>query len=323
MSRAEQSRAASCAEIPVIAVIMSTYNGEKYLAEQIDTILAQEGVNIELYIRDDGSTDSTRNILTEYAHTHNNIHLDFGSNIGVCRSFIQELISAPEYEYYAFSDQDDYWYPEKLFQAVCLVKQKELETGGIIPVLYYSNVYATDEKLRIVRKKSKHKRLQNLACATLFRCIGGCTMLMNSKAKHLMKPSNLSNDNLMLHNHDSIIASVVYALGGIVICDPGAYMLYRIHGHNTSGATIGMISRMKSRLRGLKKYKGCEPKIARAILDVYGDSVVDDARDTLETIAGYKDKLSLRLKIVFSPKFRTGDLRLTLYCKFKALFGLL
>ena len=69
---------------------MSAYNGDKYLAEQLDSILAQEGVHAELFIRDDGSKDGTRNILEDYARQHANIHVSLGENLGPGMSFITE-----------------------------------------------------------------------------------------------------------------------------------------------------------------------------------------------------------------------------------------
>lgn len=91
-----------------VAVLLSTYNGSKYIKEQIDSILSQEGVNIDIYIRDDESTDETVNIIYEYKS--NNIFLTEGKNIGVGNSFMELLYSVPEiYDYYAFADQDDIW----------------------------------------------------------------------------------------------------------------------------------------------------------------------------------------------------------------------
>ena len=95
-------------QVPSVAVIMSTYNGEKYLAEQIDSILAQKDVHVELFIRDDASQDSTREIISDYVNKYDNVHADYGTNnIGWIRSFIYALGTAPEFDYYALSDQDD------------------------------------------------------------------------------------------------------------------------------------------------------------------------------------------------------------------------
>lgn len=107
-----------------VAVLLSTYNGSKYIKEQIDSILSQEGVNIDIYIRDDGSTDETVNIIYEYKS--NNIFLTEGKNIGVGNSFMELLYSVPEiYDYYAFADQDDIWSEKKIRIAIEVLQKNK------------------------------------------------------------------------------------------------------------------------------------------------------------------------------------------------------
>lgn len=87
-----------------VQVVMSTYNGEKYLKEQIDSILSQEGVDVRLYIRDDGSSDRTTDILASYQE-HKNVKIEKGNNLGFAKSFLTALDECDEADYYAFSDQ--------------------------------------------------------------------------------------------------------------------------------------------------------------------------------------------------------------------------
>ena len=96
---------------------MSTYNGEKYLKEQIDSILSQEGVDVRLYIRDDGSSDRTTDILASYQE-HKNVKIEKGNNLGFAKSFLTALDECDEADYYAFSDQDDVWEKDKLSTAM-------------------------------------------------------------------------------------------------------------------------------------------------------------------------------------------------------------
>ena len=122
-----------------VAVIMSTYNGEKYLGEQIDSILNQKDLEVTLFVRDDGSSDGTKNILEKYARDNGKIHINFGVNAGVGNSFMNALYSVPDtFDYYAFADQDDIWLENKLFQAV-----KALQESG--KMLYASNQENTDK----------------------------------------------------------------------------------------------------------------------------------------------------------------------------------
>ena len=124
--------------VPIVAVIMSTYNGEKFLDEQINSILSQKDVVVHLYVRDDGSTDSTRQILSNTQKNNKNLHLFFENNIGVGNSFMKCLYYAKaNYDYYAFSDQDDIWLPEKLIKAITFLEENHKE-------LYCSNQMCVD-----------------------------------------------------------------------------------------------------------------------------------------------------------------------------------
>ncbi|MBQ7155566.1 MAG: glycosyltransferase [Synergistaceae bacterium] len=301
---------------------MSTYNGEKYLAEQLDSILAQECVHVELFVRDDGSTDSTKDILREYASSHKNIHLIFGENIGWRASFVTELGLASGYEFYSFSDQDDFWEKDKLSSAVMLIKQARQVKSKNFPILYYSNNNISDSKLRFIRKTKLDKRVRSLESVLIRMSVPGCFMVMNDKLRELII-SRPATDEIFIRGHDTAAMILTYIFGGSVVFDTNAHMFYRQHENNTVGTPNGIISRIKKEFTDMLRYKGMEAVIAKAMLRAYGERITPQARDTLETVAGYREHMFSRLSIVFSPKFRTGDWRLTIFGKFKALLGLL
>ncbi len=130
---------------------MATCNGEKYLREQMESLLNQT-YPVQIYIKDDASTDGTMQILQEYdgySQSGTEVHVlkDTGK-VGYPLCFLKTLLDCPEADYYAFCDQDDVWLPEKIEKAVkCLDGKRE-----DIPVLHYSAVNYCDEKLNIVRK---------------------------------------------------------------------------------------------------------------------------------------------------------------------------
>ena len=128
-----------------ICVMLSSYNGEKYIKEQIDSILAQkiDGEMI-LLVRDDGSTDETKQILNEYRSKYNNISWYTGDNLKAAKSFWDLVNSAPDADYYAFCDQDDVWYPDKLVRAINALEKEA------IPALYASNVVVVDQNLNSI-----------------------------------------------------------------------------------------------------------------------------------------------------------------------------
>ena len=300
-----------------VAVIMSTYNGEKYLAEQLDSILAQEGVHVELYIRDDGSKDSTREILTSYAEKHANIHLDFGENLGYARSFITELAAASGFEYYAFSDQDDYWKPEKLITAVTAIQAEEAKHSTNTTVMYYSNLYVSDINLNVIRKTKIEHRIKTLEGITLRRTmIAGCTIVMNAKLREIA----ISMPEFV-GAHDSLIVSLCLFTKGIAICDTNSYILSRQHGHNTVGSSIKMLPRIKREWQRLLHDDGFEAKRAQCYLKYWRDDFSPEAKKVMTVTAGYRENLLYRLEMLLSPKYRTGDWRLTLWGKARAFFG--
>ena len=111
-----------------LTVCMSAYNGEKYIAEQIESIMTQEGCSPFLYIRDDGSTDNTLDVAKRAAQKYEGrIAIESGTNIGYRKSFLTALCNAPETEYFAFADQDDVWLPNKCSSA--LKKLKGIKCG--------------------------------------------------------------------------------------------------------------------------------------------------------------------------------------------------
>lgn len=123
-----------------ILVLMSTYNGEKYLKEQIDSILAQKNVEVTIRVRDDGSTDGTIRILEEYQKC-GKLNWYSSTNMGPAKSFLDLVYNAPlKYDYYAFCDQDDYWKEDKLYKAI-----ERLEHFDDKPALYHCELEIVDE----------------------------------------------------------------------------------------------------------------------------------------------------------------------------------
>lgn len=130
-----------------LAVLLSTYNGEQYINQQLQSILNQTiKRHVTIIVRDDGSTDKTIDIIKKIQKDHNNIILLTGKNIGLVQSFFLLLNYGikKKYDYLAFSDQDDYWLPDKLARAVNLLNKE----NSNLPLLYGSCSYLTDKFLQ-------------------------------------------------------------------------------------------------------------------------------------------------------------------------------
>ena len=118
---------------PKVNIIVSTYNGSKYIREQLKSLFDQSYPNIDIYVRDDGSDDGTLDILKEY-EASGTVTLIRGENLGFCGSFMELLRLTDKGDFWSFCDQDDIWYPDKVALAVkWLERQKQEE-----PLLYYS-----------------------------------------------------------------------------------------------------------------------------------------------------------------------------------------
>ena len=126
-----------------VVVLMSTYNGERFLEKQLLSILQQQSCNVQLVIRDDGSSDNTVSIIKHYATMYTNIHLIVGQNVGFKNSF-NELIqfaSRCNSKYYAFVDQDDVWLKKKLQTAIDYLRKVD----DNIPCAFSSNSKLIDQ----------------------------------------------------------------------------------------------------------------------------------------------------------------------------------
>ena len=113
-------------------ILLSTFNGEKYLEEQLDSLKSQTFKDVFVLARDDGSSDSTKEILLR--NESETFKWYSGENVGAARSFMLLNNDAPEADYYAYCDQDDYWFPEKLEAAVNILEKSNNKLK-----LYYSN----------------------------------------------------------------------------------------------------------------------------------------------------------------------------------------
>lgn len=209
-----------------IKVLLSSYNGEKYITQQVDSILGQTHTNLELFIRDDGSTDETVKLLEMY-QKDTRVHLFLGTNIGFVRSFFSLLDVAGEADYYAFADQDDVWLPNKLEMALEKMKNSHEDK----PVLYFSNYEFCDAQMNYL---STHSNKPPKICFrnSLVDCVPlGFNMVVNRTARELTV-NNLPQKST---GHDWWMYMLCAGLGELVY-DERVTVKYRRHTENVSGA---------------------------------------------------------------------------------------
>lgn len=163
-----------------VAVLISTYNGEKFLREQLDSILNQTYKNIEIVIRDDGSSDGTIDVIKEYQEKYDNIKLKEGTNIGFIRSFFK-LLELAEADYYAYCDQDDIWMENKIALAVELLDKADNSK----PNMVFGNSDYYNENMEFLKKGEEHKEFSFKN--SLYECVAqGMTMTINNEAKKII-----------------------------------------------------------------------------------------------------------------------------------------
>ena len=301
-----------------VTVLLSTYNGQKYIKEQIDSILNQKRVDVNIVIRDDGSTDETKNILNGY-HKDSRIKWFEGSNKGCARSFLELIYLCDENtEYYAFSDQDDYWLEKKLYRAIEKLDKFSQEENS----LYYSftkRVGGNLEEISNPFKKVYH--VERFPGVILAPSAAGCTMVFNRKLLESLKKYRPG----YLWMHDAWVLGVCGAVGGNIYYDAESYILYRQHENNVIGninkMKLSFFQLLKSRLRKLVDFEYKASLVANEILSGYEDEITKENKELLITIQNVPHKkLKGRLNIL-QRKYATGYFVIDVKVWLQALLG--
>ncbi|MGV3011421.1 glycosyltransferase family 2 protein [Streptococcus thoraltensis] len=214
-----------------VNILLSTYNGEKYLSEQIESIQAQTFKDWNLLIRDDGSKDNTTSIIREIAEEDDRIRFindGQNENYGVIKSFYH-LVKFEKADYYFFSDQDDVWLPEKLE----ITLQRGQKENPDKPLLVYTDLRVVNENLEILQesmiKAQSHHANTELVQELTENTVTGGTMMIN---KALADKWQVYENLLM---HDWYLALLAASLGKLVYIDQPT-QLYRQHEANVLGA---------------------------------------------------------------------------------------
>lgn len=221
-----------------ILVLMSTYNGEKYLSQQIDSILNQDCEHeIKLRIRDDGSSDNTVNIIKKYiAKYSGKIELKQGENIGSNASFFDLIHEASGFDYYSISDQDDVWLSNKIKVAIEWLEKENQE----IPLLYASTSFLVHDDLKPYGTTRKKIREFSIFNTIIQNICPGHTQVYNNELLNLLKKDI---DTKLVYVYDSWITNIAMLYGKILFNNE-SYTYYRQHKANVLGYGKGVIGRL-------------------------------------------------------------------------------
>lgn len=312
-----------------IAVLMSSYHGENYIIEQIESVLSQKKecksdigkkeitFELDLWVRDDGSKDSTPAILQNYKK-QDLLTWYVGDNLGPAFSFLDLIKHCEGYDYYAFCDQDDVWNQDKMLKAVSMLQKNGLNQNQ--PCLYLSNAQLVDESLhpcgRNVYKQNPKVDFETVACAG---GLLGCTMVFNEALAKLLREYPMPKKIIM---HDAYASLVCLALDGMILYDECATMKYRQHEENVIGVARGFFGKIMDRCDNIfHKSTVSIADQAEEILSIYDGLIQEEKKEWLYKVAKYRDGFGNKLSLAVSGKTKYINLNMAITNRLAILFG--
>lgn len=302
-----------------IAVLMSTYNGERYLDNQIQSIFSQQETDVSIWIRDDGSTDHTIHKIQAWVDkAPEKVHLIKGINIGYKRSFLQLLKIVPnEYDYYAFSDQDDIWLPQKCKAAVELLEKEKNQVK-----LYTSNLDVVNERLEPLYKTHIEKKFHISLYGFWIRGrFAGCTYLFSEQLKNMAATyADMDLPNYSMPSHDFVVATIAF-LYGSVLFDESTYIFHRRLQTSVTSGGRGVWNRLQTEFNYIFKKKDIRYMLAKEVLSNRQAGIDPKGETFLMAVAEYKDNFFHKFRLLCFPSFKSGSLIFDIQAKCKVLLS--
>jgi len=223
---------------------MTTYNGEKFINEQINSILQQKGVLIHFYISDDNSTDQTLNILNNYFLKYpDNFKKLYRVNFKNCnRNFINLIMNVPNhYEYYALADHDDFWLKNKLYRAISILKNKNCSAYGCRLKVVNNNLKFLGSYSPLFTRKLSFKN------ALVQGIVGNATLVFNNKIMRIIQKSRIN----FITDTAWLIYLITTYCGYSFFYDKKSMIMYRQHSNNIHSISSNYYLRFKRILKNI------------------------------------------------------------------------
>lgn len=264
----------------LVAILMGTKNGERFLSEQLDSLAAQSHQNWVLYVSDDGSSDNTLQILKRYQARwpEGKLIVKEGLRRGFCANFLSMACDRDiKADYYAFCDQDDVWLANKLEEAVSRIAAYQVHHNKILPYLYCGRTTYVSEMLTpigvsplfVFPAKFRNALVQSIA--------GGNTMVFNQEAKLALEKAGIVD----VPSHDWWLYLLVTAIGGEVYYDRMPQILYRQHDRSIVGENRSFSSKLFRAYKLLRgRFRDWNTKNIDALFAV-GDMLTEDNQEIL------------------------------------------
>ena len=277
-----------------IAVLLATYNGSDYISEFLDSLCDQSYKNFCLYVRDDGSTDSTLAILNEYSSRLAIEILPSDGRLGPAKGFLRIMeMAGTGHGCYLFADQDDWWYSDKVERVAAALLEHTDEV-----LLYCSRLEYVDEELRHL-KYSPIPRILSIENAAVENVATGCTVGITQR----MRLEVLAGKPYDFIMHDWWLYIYCSAFGRVIF-DPLPSIKYRQHGSNTIGAATGLIDDFRRRwIRFTRRDGGVHllSKQLKAFLYCHGAALNENNRRILDALVDGKEHFFMRLRLAILP----------------------
>jgi glycosyltransferase involved in cell wall biosynthesis len=227
---------------PLVAILLCTYNGELFLAKQLDSLESQTHENWFLVASDDGSNDSTLEILRQYQEKwpKGKLFIRNGPQKGFCQNFLS-LASDPgiKANYYAFCDQDDVWLPQKIAAGIALI-EIYADIDNSVPILYGGKTIYVDENLKFISSSSSFNFPMVFRNALVQTMAGGNTMLFNNASKAIVEKTRWAKPA----SHDWWLYLLISGVEGICIFDQNPQVLYRQHKNSVVGGNQKFLAKL-------------------------------------------------------------------------------
>lgn len=299
------------ASYPCVGVLMSTFNAGKYLEPQVESIAAQLGVRVKMFVRDDGSTDNTRLVLNKLRKKLTGCivewNVEYGENCGYVKSFERLLWKAAGCDYFAFSDQDDIWLPEKLSKAIIALT----ETGA---GCYASSVAVVDENLEPLSTNSFKCFVYSLPSEFIRHRLAGHTMVWNTSFHEYMRQTGL----LPCWSHDQYVVICALLFGSSLYLDLTSYVLHRRITTSVTPGGSGLLKRLKHEKEIILDTSGSmhRAKLAEAILRLNDVSINEIDRCFLNDCV-HRNAIA----VIHNANFRCGLVAGDIEARISVLFG--
>jgi len=282
-------------DTPNICILMSTYNGERFLAEQLQSIENQTHKNWRLVISDDGSNDNTLVIAKQFQEkwTSDLVEIRLGPEKGFCQNFLSMAYdSSIRADLYAFCDQDDVWMVDKLSRSAAYF---EANNDSLLPRVYCGRTEIVDENLKSLGLSPEFSLPRSFRNAIVQSIAGGNTMVFNQATKELLEQCGIQQ----VVSHDWWLYQIVKGAGGVVFYDPKPSILYRQHTNSLVGANSSIMARMERVLFAFNgRFRDWNNINYLALFEVH-HLLTKDNQDILNTFGQFRGaKLKDRIRLL-------------------------